>query len=395
MAQSGYTPILLYYSATPGAQPIAGNLTNGELALNTADGVLYYKNSGGTVASFSSSGLAWQAVQTANFTASANKIYPIDTTSTAITATLPASPTVGQSVGFVDYAGTFATNNVTVNPNGNKINGSTSNATLANAREALTYVYADSTQGWKAYSSYNAAAPTAYTASYLIVAGGGGAGQTYGGGGGGGGLLTGSITFNIGTAYSFVIGAGGTGSTNTGIVGGSGNNTTGLSLTAVGGGGGGSYNVNGTSGGSGGGGAGGNSTGAGSGTAGQGYAGGAGYFSSAGGGGGGAGQAGSAGTSGSVSVGGDGVASSITGSSIYYAGGGAGTATTQTNGQGGGSTANKGGGGSGNSNNGGSGVVIISVPTAYYSGTITGSPTVTTSGSNTVITFTSSGSYTA
>jgi hypothetical protein len=39
--------------------------------------------------------------------------------------------------------------------------------------------------------------------------------------------------------------------------------------------------------------------------------------------------------------------------------------------------------------------VILSVPTARYSGTTTGSPTVTTSGSNTILTFNSSGSYTA
>jgi hypothetical protein len=45
--------------------------------------------------------------------------------------------------------------------------------------------------------------------------------------------------------------------------------------------------------------------------------------------------------------------------------------------------------------NGGSGVVILSLPTANYTGTVTGSPTVTTSGSNTILTFTSSGSYTA
>jgi hypothetical protein len=44
---------------------------------------------------------------------------------------------------------------------------------------------------------------------------------------------------------------------------------------------------------------------------------------------------------------------------------------------------------------GGSGVVILSVPTLSYSGTTTGSPTVTTSGSNTIIKFTASGSYTA
>jgi hypothetical protein len=44
---------------------------------------------------------------------------------------------------------------------------------------------------------------------------------------------------------------------------------------------------------------------------------------------------------------------------------------------------------------GGSGVVIISVPTVNYTGTTTGSPTVTTSGSNTILQFNSSGSYTA
>jgi hypothetical protein len=44
---------------------------------------------------------------------------------------------------------------------------------------------------------------------------------------------------------------------------------------------------------------------------------------------------------------------------------------------------------------GGSGVVIISIPTSNYSGVTTGSPTVSTNGSNTILTFTSSGSYTA
>jgi hypothetical protein len=62
-------------------------------------------------------------------------------------------------------------------------------------------------------------------------------------------------------------------------------------------------------------------------------------------------------------------------------------------------TANTGGGGggarAGDGGAGGSGVVILSVPTTSYSGISTGSPTVTTSGSNTILTFTGSGSYTA
>jgi hypothetical protein len=45
--------------------------------------------------------------------------------------------------------------------------------------------------------------------------------------------------------------------------------------------------------------------------------------------------------------------------------------------------------------NGGSGVVILSIPTASYTGTVTGSPTVTTSGTNTIVKFISSGTYTA
>ena len=65
--------------------------------------------------------------------------------------------------------------------------------------------------------------------------------------------------------------------------------------------------------------------------------------------------------------------------------------STQTAIGGGGGGSDAGGGGGA----GGSGVVIIVVPTARYSGTTTGSPTVTTVGDNKVIKFTSSGTYTA
>jgi hypothetical protein len=66
--------------------------------------------------------------------------------------------------------------------------------------------------------------------------------------------------------------------------------------------------------------------------------------------------------------------------------------------------ANTGGGGGGtgytgsaygNYGLGGSGVVIFSVPTERYTGLITGSPTVTVNGSNTIVSFTSTGTYTA
>jgi hypothetical protein len=51
MSASGFTPIQLYRSATPGATPSAGNLTDGELAVNTADEKLFFKNSSGSVVS--------------------------------------------------------------------------------------------------------------------------------------------------------------------------------------------------------------------------------------------------------------------------------------------------------------------------------------------------------
>lgn len=49
MAQTGYTPISLYYSTTASAAPTAGNLVSGELAINITDEKLYFKNAGGTV----------------------------------------------------------------------------------------------------------------------------------------------------------------------------------------------------------------------------------------------------------------------------------------------------------------------------------------------------------
>jgi hypothetical protein len=55
MAATGFTPISLYHTTTAAAAPVAGNLVAGELALNTTDGKLYFKNTGGTVTLLSSS----------------------------------------------------------------------------------------------------------------------------------------------------------------------------------------------------------------------------------------------------------------------------------------------------------------------------------------------------
>jgi len=49
MASSGNTTIQMYYSPTAGHVPAAANLASGELAVNTADGILYYKNANNVV----------------------------------------------------------------------------------------------------------------------------------------------------------------------------------------------------------------------------------------------------------------------------------------------------------------------------------------------------------
>ena len=401
---------------------IIGNGTNSStrLAIGTNGYVL---TSNGTTASWAASsgggGLTWQAVQTTSFSATVGNAYPVDTTSGAVTVTLPASPTAGQIILFTDYAGTFGTNNLFISLNGKKFNGASATATVATNRESIGIVYIDATQGWIPYDGFNTSTPSqTITASYVLVAGGGGGGANDGGGGGAGGYLSGSTTLTSGTTYSFVIGGGGAGSTSTSSPnsgGSNGANSTAFGLTATGGGGGGGQGgVTGKTGGSGGGG--GNASSAGSGTSGQGNSGGSGTNSSPfpGGGGGGSNGAGGNGTS-NGGTGGTGKTESLTGTSLALAGGGGGATFNATPGGtassgggaggagGGGSTgtANTGGGGGGSGGGatgaaGGSGIIIISIPTAYYSGTYTGSPTITTNGANTVLKYTSSsGSYTA
>ena len=72
----------------------------------------------------------------------------MNTTSGALTLTLPASPSIGDEVSFVDYAGTFDSNNLTIARNSSKMNNAESDLTVATERAANTLVFTDSTQGW-------------------------------------------------------------------------------------------------------------------------------------------------------------------------------------------------------------------------------------------------------
>ena len=239
--------------------------------------------------------------KTASFTAVSGNGYFVNTTSGAITVTLPAG-SAGDIVSLADYTNTWQTNNVTITPNGSdKIGGINDNAILNTEGQSVTFVYVDGTEGWKNIQdstsnvtgnafivatggtittcgnckihtftgpgtfcvSSAATCASNNLVSYLVVAGGGGgAGSTSSGigGGGAGGYrevvspispYTGSplqgyctpgnrVTVTA-TAFPITVGAGGTGSSpggGTNVNGCQGSNSIFSTITSAGGGGG-------------------------------------------------------------------------------------------------------------------------------------------------------------
>ena len=241
--------------------------------------------------------------KTAGFTAVSGNGYFVNTTSGAITVTLPAG-NAGDIVGISDYASTFQTNNVTIAPNGSdNINGVNQNATLSTQGIAVSLVYVDATRGWKSVTGSDndttGVIPPAFTVAtggtitccgdykihtftgpgtfcvsqigngptvcgggpinvdYLVVAGGGGGGgahdvNTHAGGGGGAGGYRTSYPSPLGTlpvsvqGYPITVGAGAPGGP--GNQGGTpepnGGNSIFSSITSTGGGSGGGGNEN-------------------------------------------------------------------------------------------------------------------------------------------------------
>ena len=445
-------------SATGGDTNIDLKLTpkgSGKLVLDgikfpNADGSAnqILQTDGGGNLSFASAGggTSWQSsVKTANFTAVAGEGYFVNTSGGAFEIDLPSSPSVGDEIEFVDFSRSFATNNLTLDQGSNKFQGFTSPKPVYNVEgQSIKIVYSGSTQGWIPVRDDDVSneTPQTITVDYLVIGGGAGGGKLAAGGGGaggyrnsfnnetsgGGGSSETALALSQSTVYTITVGDGGAGSTNASSKGTNGSDSsisgTGITtITSLGGGGGGSHSsIDGADGGAGGGGSGQNSSPAGtggSGTSNQGFDGGNGDVNApqnGAGGGGGSSQAGTNGGNNTGGDGGDGLSSSITGAGVTRAGGGGGSGkdnlpggtggtggggngNTGSNGAGGVGTANTGSGGGGthdvNGGAGGKGVVILRLATADYSGVTSGSPTVTTSGSDTIITFNASGSYTA
>ena len=187
--------------------------------------------SGATQSGFGRTGTVdWQtsSIKTTDFTASNGEGYFINTTSGSITATLPSSPSAGDIVALADYANTADSNNIIVANNGSKIMGILNNFIISVEGSSVTFVFIDSTQGWRPtdaskatdvteQASYisatggsiatcgdfkihtftgpgtfcvSAGSGSIAVADYRVVAGGGAGGAVSGGGGAGGGHRT-------------------------------------------------------------------------------------------------------------------------------------------------------------------------------------------------------------
>ena len=105
----------------------------------------------GTQTGFGRTGTVnWQTtVKTGDFTAANGEGYFVDTSSGAVTMTLPASPSAGNIVSVKDYAYNFGTNALTVARNGSPIGGGSDLNISYNSNGAfLTFIYIDGTKGW-------------------------------------------------------------------------------------------------------------------------------------------------------------------------------------------------------------------------------------------------------
>ena len=87
----------------------------------------------------------WQSVKTGDTTMVAGQGYFVDTSSSAISMTLPSSASAGDTIAIKDYAGNFASNNCTIVRNGHNIQGSANNSILKTNRASVVLVYVDST----------------------------------------------------------------------------------------------------------------------------------------------------------------------------------------------------------------------------------------------------------
>ena len=99
-------------------------------------------------------------IRAANYTAAVGDKVAADTTSAAWTLTLPATPSNGDTITVLDYAGTFDTNNLTIARNGSNIESLAENMICEVEDAAFTLVFVGSTVGWKVVPYQGTAIPS-------------------------------------------------------------------------------------------------------------------------------------------------------------------------------------------------------------------------------------------
>ena len=149
MAASGFTLVQLYRTATPGVVPLAANLSAGELAINTSDEKLFFKNASGSVVEFSG-GFSYTTVKIANYAAQVGEGVQTNTTAGSFTVTLPATPASGDQLIITDAAESWGVNNLTVARNGSLIEGLASDLICNISGVAITLIYTGTS--WQVYA---------------------------------------------------------------------------------------------------------------------------------------------------------------------------------------------------------------------------------------------------
>ena len=114
--------------------------TNEILSWDGADYVWVTQSSGGT-------NYPWSNVSS-NVSASAGDKLFVDTSTNAITITLPAAPAFGSEIRVIDIKGNSANNKITLDNNGNNIEGITDSLEVNINRAAFGLVFYDATEGW-------------------------------------------------------------------------------------------------------------------------------------------------------------------------------------------------------------------------------------------------------
>jgi hypothetical protein len=133
-------------TGTTAERPTGGNLYTGAFRYNSS--LVTWEGYNGTQWTGLGGGNPWQST-TSSITVAANDRYFVDTTSGALTITLPASPLTGDQVSLLDLAGTFDTNNLTIGRNSLKIMGLTEDLVISQENAGIQLVYTGATYGWK------------------------------------------------------------------------------------------------------------------------------------------------------------------------------------------------------------------------------------------------------